>query len=1009
MQEKYWEKLPRSTYSDGMRSAVAFTIVLFCVAAGSVSGLQPDASWDPFGREQGLSGSSVTGIVQDETGFLWFSTQSGLNRWDGYTMRIWQKEPFSKNTLSHNLIQTMYLDHGRTLWLGTYGGLDKFDTTTETFTPFRHKEGLLNSLSHDVVTRIYRDGRGTLWVGTLDGLNSLDEKTGTFRVYPFTAGSSEGLSGKTVRTLVEDAQGRLWVGSSGGLDLYDPVADKLVRSSQVFPGKPALTGSVMASLRLPGDPFLWLAVWGLGLVKFDPVSGSQQVYKLSDDRLFSLNRGEGGELHVGTWGGGLVVFHPQAGDSFTFRHDPLRSGSLAHDVIYGTFQDRGGLVWVATNGGGVSRYNPRRQQFQFVPTDGKVAVLHETADGSLWAGVYNGGVVKLDPRGGTTTWKRSDGNAASLSNDILNGVAEDGKGRLWWMTNLGVSLLDPKTSSVTRWSTDPLVPGALPDEVVNSLAIDRSGAYWFGTYRSGLIRRPEPGTPGPERRYSADPLKPSALPDNLVYFVTQDKEGRIWVGTNGGLALYRPATDDFRTWRYEADNPKSLPSNTVRSLLEDSQGRIWVATNGGGLSRLYPDTGALENYGLGEGLTNLSVYTVLEDDAGLLWITSANGLFSFRPESRTFRRYGIADGLTSVEFSSGAVRRRNGTLVFGGLQGILSLRPSRLLLASAQPTVVLTGIQVLGRARPVGTHLTLGWQENAVTFSFAALDFRNPAKNLYAYRLEGFDNDWVQAGTRHEATYTNLWPGRYHFLFRGADPSEVWSDSTQVVTLDVEAAPWASWYALTFYAALLVAMIYLVQRARLTRALGQKVSELETVRGQLEEANRRLDQLARLDGLTGIPNRRALDLWLADEWARALRQQQSMALLMMDIDDFKRYNDFYGHLEGDACLKAVAKAFADSLHRTTDFCARYGGEEFVILLHDTELEGARTVAARVLESIDELAIPHQMATAADHVTVSIGVSCLVPAADLSVADLLQKADQALYRAKALGRHRIETV
>ena len=338
----------------------------------------------------------------------------------------------------------------------------------------------------------------------------------------------------------------------------------------------------------------------------------------------------------------------------------------------------------------------------------------------------------------------------------------------------------------------------------------------------------------------------------------------------------------------------------------------------------------------------------------------------------------------------------------------MTLYPALLHQSAGLPTVALTGLQVLGNPRPVTDRLILGWQENAVTFSFSALDFRNPGKNLYAYRLEGFDQDWVQAGIRHEATYTNLWPGTYRFRFKGANPSEGWAESAQVVTLTVEAAPWASWYAWTAYAGLALLLVYLWQRARVSLTLSQKVAELELVRGKLEEANHRLDQLTRLDGLTGIPNRRALDLWLADEWARALRQRQSLAILMIDIDDFKRYNDFYGHVEGDACLKRVATALAGSLLRTTDFCARYGGEEFVIAMHDTELDGALNVAERVLAAIDALEIAHQTATAADTVTVSIGVATQVPSAERTLEELQRQADKALYRAKALGRHRIES-
>jgi len=945
----------------------------------------------------------VTGIAQDETGFLWFSTQSGLNRWDGYTMRVWQKEPFSRNTLSHNVIQTMYLDGGKTLWLGTYDGLDRFDTVTETFVQYRHAEDQRGTLSHNVVTRIYRDSKGSLWVGTLDGLNRLDEKTGTFKVYPFADGA-EGLSGKTVRTLVEDSLGRLWIGGSGGLDLYDASADKVVRFSGLFPGRSLPPGAVMASLRLPGDRYLWLAVWGQGLVRFDPLTGESELHPLSDPRLFALNSGSPGEIYVGTWGGGLIVYRTQDGRSFTFLHDPKRSDSLAHDVVYGTFIDRGGLLWVATNGGGLSRSNPMHQQFRFLPTPGKVSVLHEGADGTLWAGVYNAGILQVSPAGAVRRWPAGPPGSGTLSNGILNGVAEDSRGRLWWTTNEGVDIVDPRTGSLRVWSTDPKVPDSLPDEVVTALEIDSAGVFWFGTYRAGLVRRPEPGTPGPVRRYSADPGNSAALPDNLVYFVKQDREHRLWVGTNGGLALYRPATDDFRVWRYNADDPLSLPSNTVRGLLEDSKGRFWVATNGGGLSLLDEKTGQFETFGVKDGLSNLSVYSVLEDAGGQLWLTSASGLFSFRPETREFRRYGTADGLNSVEFSWGACQGRDGTLHFGGLGGILTFSPALVSQALNRPAVALTGVQVLGQSRPTVQRLVLGWQENVVTFGFAVLDFRNPAANRYAYRLEGFDRDWIGAGTRHDATYTNLWPGTYKFRFKGADPSGAWTEAAQAVTLVVEAAPWASWYAWITYAGLAVLMAYLWQRARVSLTLGQKVAELESVRGKLEEANARLDEMTRLDSLTGIPNRRALDLWMTAEWARALRQRQSLAVLMIDIDHFKRYNDVFGHLEGDACLKKVASALSASLHRTTDFCGRYGGEEFVIALHNTDQEGAILVAKRVLADIDALAIPHLKGA----VTVSIGVAALVPSAEATLEGLQDEADKALYRAKAAGRHRVET-
>jgi len=972
-----------------------------------VHGLTPNVAWKTFGRAEGLSSSSVTGIVQDEQGFLWISTQNGLDRWDGYTMRVWLKEPFESNSLSHNVIQTEYLDGQSTLWLGTYGGLDRLNLKTETITSFQPSADQIDSLSHNVVTRIYRDRGGVLWVGTLDGLNRMQESSGTFvRYYPSPLGG--GQPENTIRSFLEDSRGRLWVGTSGGLFLYDKQLDRLVAYSTVFPQTQLPPGAVMGLLKLNNSSLIWLGVWGVGLVRIDETSGETKTFSLADNRIFDLNTGEKGEIHVGTWGGGLIVFHPNTGSSFRFLHNPQKPSSLANDVVYGTFQDRTGLVWVKTNGGGLSVYNPLLRQFPSIPTGGKVTVLFQSRDQKCWAGVYNRGLVLWGPEGIEKVWPHRPEDAASLSSNIVNSIDEDEKGQLWIGTNNGIDVFNPRTGKFRALAKHPLNYEILPDEIITAIKFDRSRNCWVGTYRSGLIRTSDLGKRLNQHHYVADGNNAHSLPNNQIYFVKEDRQGRIWVGTNGGLALYRPQTDDFEVWTYHANDPLSLPGNTIRDLYEDAQGEIWVAVNGGGLARLDPSSGCFTNYGLKEGLGSLSLFSILQDHSGLLWIASANGLYSFQPHYETFHRYDTQDGLDEPEFSWGSVGLKNGQLVFGALEQIISLEPSHLQTETSLPTIAITGLQVLGKPRLVTNHLKLGWRENVFTLEFSVLDYRSPEKNVYAYQLQGFDKEWVNSGNRHSATYTNLWPGTYHFRYRGSSTNDHWSQSQHDLTIDIGPAPWLAWYALLGYLALIIVTIYLIQKARVSSFLRQKVIELEGLRTQLLEANRRLDQLARLDGLTEIPNRRAMEDWAHEEWALCLRQKQSLAVLMIDIDEFKRYNDDYGHLAGDECLKRVAKVLASNLPRTTDLCARYGGEEFSVLLHDTERDGAVTVAQRLLEAVDDLQIEHRTASACSTVSVSIGVTAGVPRSELTLDDFFRKADLALYRAKALGRHHVES-
>jgi len=916
-------------------------------------------AWETFGTPQGLPSPVVSAVAQDDEGFLWLATGNGLARWDGYKTKVWQKDPFSANSLSSNSIRSLTVDGGL-LWLGTNAGLDKFDTATGEFQHF----------PCDAVTSVLRDSHQHLWVATLGGLNLLEEASSTLR----RLGNDS-----RVFSMAEDRRGHLWLGTALGLERLSDDQTSVLTFDLLFPGKPLPQGELRSVLVDNEGEVLWLGIWGQGLTRFDLQTGTAQLTKLPDNQITHLDAGAKRVLFVATDGSGLVIFDRVTGTFREEKHDKARHDSLAHDRVNGVMTDRTGILWVPT-AKGVSFLSPSRVVLPATEVRGKVTAMYRDSRSRLWVGLAGRGA---------SLFHEQVGVEPSLSNDTVHALAEDAQGSLWWATDNGLVRVDTAKGTVQRWG----VAEGLPSNSLTSLLIDADGSFWIGTTQQGLLHRSPPGTSGPQTTY---------LPRTPINFSFSDRRGRLWVGTETGLARVQ-ASGDPLIWRHNLADRRSLGGDSVLSMLEDSQGQLWFATDGG-LSRYDETTSTFTTLGRAEGLDNLCVLGLQEDLSGNLWVATSDGLFRLLPSS-TFVRFDTTEGLPSAEFVAGALRLE-GRLAFGGANFVTVFDPESLKKSLPPSQLAFTSLTVVNQDRPLKNPLELAWNENSVTLGFALLEFARPEHHLFRYQLEGFDKDWVDAGTSHEVRYTGLDPGSYQFRLQGSPGNGEWISGWGNLSIKVEAAPWQQWYAWMLYVVAAIVMILFAGRMLYDRRWKQKVLELENVRSLLLEANQQLDQLSRLDSLTSIPNRRALDAWLSNEWAIAQRQKHKVALIMLDIDYFKRYNDNYGHLMGDACLRRVAKVLSDSLHRTTDFCARYGGEEFVVMLHDTELDGAEVVAQRLLEAIDVLRIPHEKSSVAPYITISLGVASLQPHPDSLPQALVQLADQALYQAKAGGRHRV---
>jgi diguanylate cyclase (GGDEF)-like protein len=993
-------------------------------SAGAKAGEVGSYLFSTLGTKDGLPNASVSGIVQDKTGYIWFGTQGGLARYDGYSFKLFERVPFDRDSLPHNLVQTLYLD-GDYIWAGTYGGLARLDPATERFVAYVHNPDDERSLSNDVVTCVVRDARGSLWVGTLSGLNRLDEATGEFERFLNDPADPRSLPANVVRALEVDGAGRLWIGTSGGgLALFD-YGSRSFRAyrkggaggSAAGPAAGASEGrgimsDYVMSIDEDAEGMLWLGTWYGGLSRFDPSTGESLNVKLADDRVYVVSAGEDGVILAGTWGGGLFEYDASTGRVERYRSTGA-SGSLSHDVVYSMLEDRSGDVWIGTNGGGACRLARARRSFGAVTASpeglpqGKVYSVLRDRLGYLWVGVYNAGLARRDPSTGAwRRYRRDPADPSSLPNDIVNCLYEDPSGALWAGTNDGLARYDRSSDSFSVVRPSPGRKDWLSSEIVYSIAGAPGGNLWIGTFRTGLDLWNRAA--GRFEHYASDQRDRSSLSDDLVTALEYDSGGRLWVGTNKGLDVLENGR--FRRYLYDPSRTNGVSSDSVKTLFRDSKGIMWIGTAGGGLMRYEAETDSFVSYTKRDGLPSNSVVRVLEDGAGDLWIATQAGLALYDRSAGRFRALSAYAELGGREFFPGAFKGTDGELYFGSLDALFRFDPASFEFNSNIPAVVLTDVSSPGlpglsaAAVSRSGRLALPWRGNSVRFRFSALDFRDPERNRYSYMLEGVDAGWSEGSDQREAAYASLPGGRYVFRARASNNDGLWNEQGLSIELRVGYAPLKHPIAFAAYAAFLAAAGYALASWRLGMRLRAAIADRDGLRARLDETSARLDRASIVDALTGLPNRRRAEELLEEAFSRSARAKAPLSALMADIDNFKSYNDRHGKAAGDECLVKVARALSSCLERSTDLVARYGGEEFLVVMQGVDIEGARAAAEKARKAVEDLAIPRGESKPSPVVTVSVGCASVEPESGQGPVLLLAGAEKAMFAAKQRGRN-----
>ena len=796
--------------------------------------------------EHGLSQSSVLCILQDDQGFLWFGTEDGLNRFDGYDLTIYRHDMEDPNSLTDNNISALFYDRDGYIWVGTTGGgVDRFDPINEKFEHIQSdKEGLENSRKWDIRT-IAQDTDGNLWFGTLgEGLYRYNQSTQEFSKYFSDEANKNGLINNYVFKLFVDQAGNLWVGTAIGLQRYLPEENRfnLISLSELNDSSKEIRVYDIAEA---SGGILWLAT-NKGLHKLKVNDGTLKSYfydpedptSLSAPSVLAVRVSSAGDVWIGTNGGGLNYLPAGENELRHFNYSKNNAYSLSNDYIRSIYIDQSGMVWIGTFGGGVNKMVPAYKRFYHFynkPDDpgslshNFVFAITEDEAGFVWIGTLGGGLNRFDPETGQSKHFLHDpeDKESLISSEVwaVLSVEDD----IWVGTSRGLSKFDPKTQKSVNFTHNPEDKTTLSSNPIYSLVRTPDGSIWVGT-ANGLNRLDESGDGF--TRYLHDEENPDSISEGDVWSLFVDRDGVLWVGTNGGgIQKYDSETDRFIHFRNDPDNPDSLSDDSVLGITQDRSGIFWIGTWGGGLNRFDPQTGSFQHYSIKDGLPNDTIYAIHEDQNGYLWMSTNRGLSRFDPRTGIFRNYSRVDGLQGEEFNINASHHaKSGLIYFGGINGLTVFDPSQIQNNPNVPNIVITSFsqfnQVVQRNLTDGDSLELGYKENFISFDFVALDFLMPEQNEYAYRLEGLDPDWVYAGNRRHADYPNLSPGDYVFRVKGSNSDGVWNEAGVSLKVTIKPPFWGTWWFQSL-AVLVVGMTLVAGYRVRVNGIEKRAKELE--------------------------------------------------------------------------------------------------------------------------------------------------------------------------------------
>jgi PAS domain S-box-containing protein len=827
--------------------------------------------FDHYGVDDGISQSEILSIFQDSEGYMWFGTQDGLNKFDGYSFESYFFNPSDTSTISNSWIFDILEDDNGLLWIGTKDGLNSFDKNTGLFT----RVGLHDNDSSDIASFIYgitsdsshiyvnqppllsvlnfntgslesytnnfepnralydvgfpiiKDSEGLIWIGSLSGLSSFDLNTKQFTNY--THSSDQGtISNNHITALYEDKRGDILIGTENGLNIYNKETKKIIRYNQ-------------NSMR-PGS--------------------------ISHNFIHSITQDHTGNIWIGTVGGGLnkMIYNEATGtaDFIHFRSGPDRTNFISHDIVHALYEDNSNNLWIGTLTGlnktdlkkkGIRTYLKSDNPNSIDLLDNVIASLFQDSDGKLWIGNWGKGLNIFDRSTDEVIhYSYELSGRKHIPQNHVHVIFKDSKSQIWIGTRNGVGIFDTDRNEYIPVQDYFDAPGFnhFNNNRVYCILEDKRGKIWIGTGNGIIILDTETKTSTILQAGGETPLE---ISNNLVYSLLEDKEQNIWIATSNGLNKYVPSEERIYYYVNNPDSANSLCDNYAISLCEDTSGNIWIGTRSG-VNRFEKADSSFLYYTLKDGLPSNVIYDIIKDDNNNLWFSTGNGLAMKNPDEDGLLAFLVEDKLLGKEFNiKAAFKAADGELFFGGIEGFVSFYPDSLLDNDFIPPIRITSLEKETNGErllinPYSEKILLSYRDYSFTIEFSALDYTNPDKNRYSYQMTGISDNWIDIGNKHLVDFTKLPPGEYTFNVKGTNNDGLWNNAGASLSIIVLPPWWRSKYAYIVYIILIIAIIFAVIRLReqslirekkiLEKKIRERTAEIALQKERVEESEAKL-------------------------------------------------------------------------------------------------------------------------------------------------------------------------
>ncbi|WP_304067130.1 hybrid sensor histidine kinase/response regulator transcription factor [Pedobacter glucosidilyticus] len=785
---------------------------------------------------EGLSQNTVFSVYQDASGFIWIGTEDGLNRFDGYEFKVFKNDPADRKSLINNQVNVILEDKNHRLIIGSAGGLSIYNRDTEDFENISIPSSNSKNLQLvNYITAIVEAENNKLWLATFDGLKLLNLKTKQLENNLITQKTDK----FKIQTLLRDQDGILWISLKQTLLCYHSKKQSVV----------AIPSSLQEKLKsFPGDirvikqdkkGNIWLGSEQAGLFVYDittkicrnyshnpadskslPINVVRDIFFYDDYKVWIATRK------------GLCIFYLDTQQFYTYTHNKYNPESLSHRSVLKIMRDKAGSIWIGTFAGGVNVYNPSSTNFlkigeQLGNTRGLnnpvVSAILTEENGGLWIGTEGGGINYLNKSKEEFSVFSLKRNSLELSENLIKSLSKDEKGNLWVGAFDGLYYFNTTSKSFNPISINPeKVSGR--SQVYSVLA--DYGGVWLGTNGGGLLYyHPVKGL----KVFVNSSSNVNSISGNHISSIIKDKKGNLWIGTLQGVNYYDKTSGKFSRYVSHPQQKQGLNNNNITSLFIDSKDRLWIATRGGGLNVFDNSSKKFGSFTEKDGLANNVIRAINEDKQGRLWISSNKGInvisFSKRriPKIESIKHYTITDGLQSNQFLSGSTAKtRQGELIFGGIDGLTIFNPQKLIQNKHIPHIAFTDfyidnkpINIKDEDAPIKEHInvlreiTLPFEQSNITIKFAALNFVNPNKNKYKYRLEGFSNDeWQEIGNQRTVSFTNLNAGTYTFMVMASNNDDVWNVNPATIKIKILPPWYKTWWAYLIYLTVFSSLLY---------------------------------------------------------------------------------------------------------------------------------------------------------------------------------------------------------